>query len=252
MIFADFPVHWADPATWPWVVWVWIAIVLAGQAMPIWRWFRRRQAQDWPTVTGRIDSVRVKPKGQFLSFNGATKRAPAYTAVLEYTYSLEGNSYLGIYQRDFTSEEESREFVRDLQGKTVIVSRNPGNPAKSLLAEDSVSALLASRPPAPEGMFKVKVPALPRWVKPLLWPFVFLSAAGLGLSLWVNLGAVGGKRVAPEAFFWILHCGIFIVWFPAIMVAKSRVGSTRRKDFWKLVLKGSPEWMVSLRQGCVS
>jgi len=65
----------------------------------------------------------------------------------------------------------------------------------------------------------------------------------LVLSLWVHLGAVMGHRVAPEALFWILHMGIFVVWFPTVLVARKRVGNRSSKDYWKLVLKGSPDWM---------
>jgi hypothetical protein len=67
----------------------------------------------------------------------------------------------------------------------------------------------------------------------------------------VHLGAVMGRRVAPGAIFWILHMGIFIVWLPAVLVAKQRVGSTRRKNFWKRVLQGSPEWMRYMVYGFV-
>lgn len=55
--------------------------------------------------------------------------------------------------------------------------------------------------------------------------------------------AVMGHRVAPEPFFWILHVGIFVVWLPTVLVAKKRVGNRSSKDYWKLVLRGSPEWM---------
>jgi hypothetical protein len=37
--------------------------------------------------------------------------------------------------------------------------------------------------------------------------------------------------------------GIFVVWFPAVMVAQRQVGNLKRKDFWKVVLKGSPDWV---------
>lgn len=70
-----------------------------------------------------------------------------------------------------------------------------------------------------------------------------MSTVGLALSLWVHLGAVAGRRVAPEAFFWMLHFGMFVVWTPAVLVSIKRVGSTRRKDYWKLALRGAPEWM---------
>ena len=38
-------------------------------------------------------------------------------------------------------------------------------------------------------------------------------------------------RVVPEPFFWILHMQYLVVWFPAVMVAKQRVGNLNRKDF---------------------
>lgn len=52
-----------------------------------------------------------------------------------------------------------------------------------------------------------------------------------------------GRRVAPEAFFWMLHVGIFVVWLPTVLVAQRLVGNVNRKDFWKVVLKDSPDWM---------
>ena len=70
-----------------------------------------------------------------------------------------------------------------------------------------------------------------------------LSAVGLFTSLYVHLGAVMGHRVVPEAFFWILQMGIFVVFIPAILMARERLGNTRRPDFWKLILKDSPNWM---------
>ena len=65
-----------------------------------------------------------------------------------------------------------------------------------------------------------------------------LSAIGLGLSLWVHFGAVAGRRVAPEAFFWMLHVGIFVVWFPAVFVATKRVGNAGRKDYLEAGAQG--------------
>ena len=44
---------------------------------------------------------------------------------------LEGQYYSGYYQREFGSEQEAGELVRDLQGKSVIVSCNPLTPPGS-------------------------------------------------------------------------------------------------------------------------
>jgi len=243
LMLAAAPFRWADPRTWPWVVWVWIAVILLGCAKPLWRWFQRQRAQGWPTVQGRIESVEVKKTKPFLISTSPRGGRLLYTAELAYSYTLEGHYYSGYYQREFASEEEGWEFVRDLQGRSTMVSYSPRNASKSLLSEDAVSALLNSRQPAPEGKFQVKVSEVPEWAKPMLWPFIALSAVGLALSLWVHLGALAGRRVAPEAFFWMLHMGIFVVWIPAVLVGMKRVGNTRRKDYWKLVLRGTPEWM---------
>ena len=56
---------------------------------------------------------------------------------------------------------------------------------------------------------------------------------------WCRYGTQGGTR----GTFWILHIGIFIVWLPAVLTAQRTVGNMNRSDFWKIVLKGSPDWM---------
>jgi hypothetical protein len=239
LMLAAAPFRWADPATWPWVVWLCLALLLARCAKPLWRWFERQRAQSWPTTQGRIESVGVKaPRG----------RGPAQ-AELAYSYTLEGHYYSGFYQREFWSEEEGWEFVRDLQGKAVTVSHNPRNAAKSLLSEDAVSVLLNSRPPAPEGSFQVGVSEVPAWRKLLLWPFIVLSGVGLGLSLWVHLGAVAGRKVVPESLFWMLHLGTLVVWVPALLVGINPAGNTRRKHYWKLMLSETPAWMRYMAYG---
>jgi len=218
----------ADPPPWPWLVLGWLVILLARCAKPLWRWFKRQRAQSWPTVQGRIESVEVK--------------GPA-RAELAYSYTVEGHYYSGYYQREFGTEEEAWDFVRDLRGRPAFVSYNPRQPAKSLLLEDAVSTLLNARPPAPVSKFRVPVSDAPGWAKPLLWPFLVLSGVGLGLSLWVHLGALAGRRVAPEAFFSMLQVGIFVVWIPAMLVSFKHIGYRRGKNYWKLALRGSPEWI---------
>ena len=53
-----------------------------------------------------------------------------------------------------------------------------------------------------------------------------------------------GRRVAPEAFFWILHVGMtHRTWFPAVISAMNLLGNINQRDFWKVAFKGSPEWM---------
>jgi hypothetical protein len=51
--------------------------------------------------------------------------------------------------REFPTEREADEFVRDLQGKAVVVRYNPNKPSSSLLLEPDIEAVLQNRAPAP-------------------------------------------------------------------------------------------------------
>ena len=239
------PIRWTDPSTWPWFVYVWLAFIAAGWIKPLLRWVQRQQANNWPTVSGEIQSTSVSEAKQFFLSTTPRGSSPTYVAELGYSYWVAGQVEAGFYNREFGTEKEADEFVRDLKGKSVLVHYNPNKPSKSTFSEASVETLLQTRPPKPEPEYFTYVAASygPDWLKPFLWVFVGLSAVGLVLSLWVHLGAVAGRRVAPEEFFWILHMGIFLVWFPAVLVAKERVGNINRKDFSKIMLKGSPDWM---------
>jgi hypothetical protein len=220
------------------MVYVWLAFLLAGWLVPLRRWLKQRRAASWPVAEGRIESVEItKP-----NFSFTTKRGN-YVAQLGYSYSIAGSTYSGQYKRQFPTEQEAEEFVRDLQGKPVAVHCNSNRPSRSALLESDIEVLLRNRAPNPTGGAPSTANSVPDWIRPFLWFFVWLSAIGLVVSLWVHLGAVMGRRVAPEAFFWMLHVGIFVVWFPAVFVAQRLVGNVNRKDLWKIVLKDSPEWM---------
>jgi hypothetical protein len=64
------------------------------------------------------------------------------------------------------------------------------------------------------------------------------------LSLCVHIMSLTAKRPDQGVLgFILLHVGIFVVWFPAVLVAQKRVTGTARKDYWKAVLRGAPDWM---------
>lgn len=50
--------------------------------------------------------------------------------------------------------------------------------------------------------------------------------------------------MAPSSFFWLLHVGLFVVFFPAVMVAKQNGMTSSRKDTWKIALRFAPPWML--------
>ena len=215
---------------------MWLAFLMAGWMAPAWRWLRRKRAAGWPVADGRIESVEVrKPNFSF------TTRRGYYVAELGYSYSVAGTLNSGRYKRDFPTEREANEFVRDLKEKAVVVHHDPAKPSVSAILEPDIEVLLQNRAPASASDDLDAANSIPEWLRPFIWVFVALSAIGLVVSLWVHLGAVMGRSVS--SFFWILHVGIFVVWFPAVLVAQRLVGNVNRKDFWKVILKGSPDWM---------
>jgi hypothetical protein len=216
---------------------VWAAFILAGWMVPVWRWFRHNRAAGWPVAEARIESVEItKP-----SFSFTTKQG-YYVAELGYSYSVAGTPHSGRYRREFPTEYEAEEFVRDLKGKPVAIHFNANRPSGSALLDPDIEGLQQNRAPSPSEPI-AQANSVPEGIRPFLWFFICFSAIGLVVSLWVHVGAVMGRRVAPGAFFWMLHIGIFVVWFPAVLVAQRLVGSTNRKDFWRAVLKESPDWM---------
>lgn len=231
--------RWTEPATWPWVVWVWLAFLLAGAVKPMWRRIKSRLANSWPSVTGKIESVDVNEPKKFLGMT--TSQTPRYFAEITYSYRVDGNTYTGLNRREFGDQDEAWDFLRELKGKAVAVQCNPRKPGTSSLSEPALEILLQTRPPMPPGSSHAATRTIPQWTRPFLWFFACLSLIGLVLSLYVHISALMGNTMPP--IFWGLHVGIFVVWLPAVFVAHRRVGSTHRKDFWKAALKGAPGWM---------
>jgi Protein of unknown function (DUF3592) len=212
---------------------VWLALLVGGWLLSSWRWLKRRRAAGWPIADGRIESTEVtKP-----NFSFTTKRG-YYVAQLGYSYSVAGSIHSGLYKREFPTQTAADDFGRDLKAKAVAVRYSPSKPSQSMVLEPDIEAVLQNRPPSSESVTRT---AIPEWLRPLIWVFVWLSAIGLLVSLWVHIEAFMG-RTFPSGF-WVLHVGIFVVWFPAVLVAQRLVGNANRRDSWKVVLKEVPDWM---------
>jgi hypothetical protein len=238
MLSAPLPTFsWTDPSSWPLFFKVWMAIVVVGWLLPLWRWLRRERQKSWPATSGRIDSAHIGESKRFLGLTLPASNNEKYVGVLAYSYNLSGNTFHGEYRRACATEEAAVEFLRDLQGLPVSVQYHPDKSARSILLEETVDTLLRNRLPlhnAPDWR-----DSLPKWFEPFLGTFAFLSLIGLLLSIWVHLGALFGRE--PSSVFWGLHVGVFVVFFPAIFVAQKRLGTTLGKDFWKAITKGSSD-----------
>jgi len=91
-------------------------------------------------------------------------------------------------------------------------------------------------------------------MKYLVKPVLVLSLLGLFLSLIAHISALAGIDLKLGIGVFVLHGGIFLVWFPAVLLAmRLGRGKTNAWGFgfssWKQVLAGCPLWMTYLLIG---
>lgn len=68
-----------------------------------------------------------------------------------------------------------------------------------------------------------------------------LALAGFLASLLVHLAALAGAAVPQEAM--ALHLGVFLVFFPAVLLQNRLVVSRDRSQIWSELLRGCPGWV---------
>jgi len=84
---------------------------------------------------------------------------------------------------------------------------------------------------------------IPSWLKPLLSLFAGLAWIGLALCVLSHLSALSGNLGPFAALTHFIVVGLFIVWFPTVLVAARMGAEFKQKDLWKAVLRGCPPWM---------
>jgi hypothetical protein len=188
-MLAAAPFRWTDPATWPWMFYVWLAFILAGWMVPLWRWFRTKRAAGWLTADGRIESVEInKP-----SFSFTTKRGYC-VAELGDSCSVAGTLNSGRYKREFPTGQEDNEFVRDLQDKAVVVHYNPGKSSSSAMLESDTTALLQNRSTSPVPDIP-SANSVPDWIR----PFLNLRLGARGSEIVTSAETFGSKPLSVVA-----------------------------------------------------
>src|SRR5881394_4139122 len=83
------PFGWTNPSSWPWFVYVWLALIFAGWLKPVWRWYLRQRASSWPTASGQIEYASVSEAKRFFLPSSPRGNAPAYVGELGYSFSLQ-------------------------------------------------------------------------------------------------------------------------------------------------------------------
>lgn len=76
-----------------------------------------------------------------------------------------------------------------------------------------------------------------------------LSALGLLLSLIVHFAALFGMPLTLPFNAMSLHMGVFVVWIPTLIVAYSATRDVPRRDQWRAMLRGCPDWLHYLTYG---
>ena len=76
-----------------------------------------------------------------------------------------------------------------------------------------------------------------------LVPLMLLAALGFVLSVAAHLASIAGVSIPGGQMIWLLHVGIFVVWFPTVFIASRIMRGERRQDLWKVMLSGCPAWM---------
>jgi len=77
----------------------------------------------------------------------------------------------------------------------------------------------------------------------ILYVLVSIAGTGLVLSVIVHAASLAGIPTPLGEKSWILHIGIFVVWFPAVLVRQPLTREFKQKDLWRAALRGCPAWM---------
>jgi hypothetical protein len=75
---------------------------------------------------------------------------------------------------------------------------------------------------------------------------MWLAIAGFVASVIVHLCALAGQPNPFGPAAWALHVGIFVVWFPTVLVAQRLSKGAKQADFWKATLRGCPSWVKNV------
>ncbi len=79
--------------------------------------------------------------------------------------------------------------------------------------------------------------------KIVAYPVMVLSAVGVLLCLCLFLLALLGVQPLPSKTVPILFGGLFLVWFPTVILMNRLTKDFKQKDLWKAALRGCPAWM---------
>jgi hypothetical protein len=80
-------------------------------------------------------------------------------------------------------------------------------------------------------------------VKMIAYPIMVLSGTGVLLCLSLFLLGLTGIYQLPGGDMPVLFGGLFVVWFPTVILMNRLTKDFKQKDIWKAALRGCPAWM---------
>jgi hypothetical protein len=77
----------------------------------------------------------------------------------------------------------------------------------------------------------------------LIYPLLGLAVVGFFTVLVIHVAALLGTLYPFEHLFRFLGAGLFVVWFPTVLVSVQLARDFKQKDVWRASLRGCPKWL---------
>ena len=205
----------------PWALWPVAFFVLSNFLFFYWKKRQASQnrvqdAEFWPTVEGRVNSIEVNPA----SAKGSA--GESFLASFQYSYSVPQGEATDYYSGDFSlflsDEDAAWAWLSKLKDKRVQVHVKPGRPRVSaVLAADLDAVPALASPVSPQSAMVLPEPAstMSPELRRTTQTAASLAALGFCLSLADHLSRlIGGKPLHPQLslLLWVAFIALMI-WF---------------------------------------
>lgn len=206
----------------PWYVFPFVVIVAVLVLLGIWERLVRIRARNWPVVQGTIDSAKIDEyKGKSRHWYGR----------LYYSFSVLGRRYTGRYSTRFSYQDDAENWIRDLQGKSVSVHYSSRFPALSVIADDDIKLLLASRGPEPVAVpmaTPAPVERLTGWKRALGLVLMAVASVGFIVSAVIHMSAWLEQNFGSNQSWMPLHVFCVVTFLMTMSILPK--GARRRSE----------------------
>ena len=90
-----------------------------------------------------------------------------------------------------------------------------------------------------------------RILKPFIYVFLVLAALGFICTLVNCLSAFAHLETVNHLLIGPLVPGLFVVWFPTVLVMARMTRFGNRQDIWRIALSGCPSWLRGALYGVI-